>query len=318
MNRMDAGIQPLTNGLVTLNAGLLTLSQRLPPEDQLTLLDQSMLKLRDGNGELAKGLTDLDHGSLQLEAGAGQLEEGARRLATGLSEAATAFEAGFLGSNAARLAAPVTAVVEITAPVTNNGPAFAPYFGALSLWVGAVMMSFIFYLRRLPQPLQPASRLTKWAVKTLPLLPFGLLQATALVALLAFGLKIKMLHPERVWLVAVIGSFAFVNLLVFFISIIGDAGRLLAVILLILQLSASAGIYPIQLSPSFYQTIHPYLPFSLLVRAFRATMYGAFDAHWLPPAEALVGFAVGAAVFGMLLARWKYVPQETYGPLVEL
>jgi len=315
---MDAAVHPLTGGLEQLNAGLRTLSERLPPEDQLTLLDQSVGKLRDGNRELATGIVELNKGSIQLEEGAQQLETGAHQIASGLYEATSRFEAGLGGSTPAQLASPVEAVVETTAPVPSNGPAFAPYFSALSLWVGAVMMSFIFYLRRLPQQIEPASRPTKWFVKTLPLLPLGVLQATALVALLSLVLKIKMANPELVWLVAAIGSFAFANLVVLFISIIGDAGRLLAVILLILQLSASAGIYPIQLSPPIYQWVHPYLPFSLSVRAFRATMFSAFDSHWTQPAVALISIAAGASILGMTFARWKYVSKETYGPLVEL
>ena len=101
------------------------------------------------------------------------------------------------------------------------------------------------------------------------------------------------------------------------ISVLGDAGRLLAVVLLILQLASSGGIYPVELSSAFYQKVHGYLPFTYLVRSFRATMFSAFEGRWSLPAVELTLCAVAAILLAMLLARWKYVPKESYGPAVE-
>jgi putative membrane protein len=317
MNRLDPAIQPLTAGIIQLNAGLATLGDKLPPPDQLDLLDRSMGRLRDGSAVLSAGLIELKTGAGQLEEGSLELESGASGLADGLDEAATRFEAGFGGINAAKLAAPVEVRMETTAPVSNNGQAFAPYFSALSLWVGAVMMSFIFYLRRLPDSMQAASRPVKWFAKASALLVLGALQATVVVVLLGAVLGVHFAHPFFAWLVAVLGSLAFVNLVMLLMCVLGDAGRLLAVILLILQLAASGGIYPVELSPAFFQKVHGYLPFTLLVRSFRATMFSAFADRWGPSASGLVMFAATAMLLTALLARWKYVPRESYGPAVE-
>jgi putative membrane protein len=229
----------------------------------------------------------------------------------------TRFDAGFSDASAAKLAAPVEVRVETSAPVPNNGQAFAPYFSALSLWVGAVMMSFVFYLRRLPDSIQAASRPAKWFTKASSLLVLGMLQATVVVAMMGVVLRIHFANPGLVWLVAVLGSIAFVSLVLLLMSVLGDAGRLLAVILLILQLAASGGIYPVELSAAFYQKVHGYLPFTFMVRAFRTTMFSAFEGRWGPPAGGLVVFAVAAMLLTVLLARWKHVPRESYGPAVE-
>jgi len=97
----------------------------------------------------------------------------------------------------------------------------------------------------------------------------------------------------------------------------GDAGRLLAIILLILQLAASGGVYPVELSPGFYRQVHGYLPFTHLVRCYRATMFDAFGGHWAQPAAALGAFALAAMLVSMLYARWKYIPNQSYEPAVE-
>ncbi len=317
IKQLDFHVQPLATGLIELNAGLHTMSEKLPTSDQLDLLDRSMGRLREGNLALTGGLGELNQGAGQLQDGAGELEKGAGKLAAGLDEAASRFEAGFGGARASHLAASVETVTEVIAPVPQNGPAFSPYFAALSLWIGAVMMSFVFHLRRLPSSMRRASRPVRWLVKAIPLLCLGLLQATVVVAVLKVGLGIHLANPYLVWAMAGLGSVTFVSLIVLFITLLGDAGRLGAVVFLILQLSASGGIYPIELSPLFYQRIHDYLPFTFLVRSFRTTMFSAFGGRWEPDALLLAYIAVGAMLAGLLLARWKYVPHENYGPAVE-
>lgn len=41
---------------------------------------------------------------------------------------------------------------------------------------------------------------------------------------------------------------------------------------MVLQLGGAAGTYPIELSPKFYQMIHPFMPFTYSVNAFRNTL----------------------------------------------
>ena len=112
------------------------------------------------------------------------------------------------------------------------------------------------------------------------------------------------------WVAAVLGSFTFVALIQLMVVVMGDAGRLVAVVLLILQLAAAGGIYPVELSGQFYMAIHPYLPLTALVRAFRATMFGAFGGTWSEAAVQLAVTGCVPAVLAIWLARWKYVSRE--------
>jgi putative membrane protein len=94
-------------------------------------------------------------------------------------------------------------------------------------------------------------------------------------------------------------------------------GKLLGVLLLVFQLAASGGIYPIELSPTFYQSMHGWMPLTFLVRSFRATMFSSFNGQWLSSVQALVIFGAAAVLLGILLARWKYVARESYGTAPE-
>lgn len=55
-------------------------------------------------------------------------------------------------------------------------------------------------------------------------------------------------------------------------------GKALGVVLVILQIPGSAGTYPIEMTPAFFQKLHPLLPFTYGISAMReciAGMYGA-------------------------------------------
>ncbi|ETI98917.1 MAG: hypothetical protein Q611_LSC00333G0002 [Leuconostoc sp. DORA_2] len=71
------------------------------------------------------------------------------------------------------------------------------------------------------------------------------------------------------YLTALIVAFAFNQLVLLFSIMFGKLGSGLMIIALVLQLSASAGSYPIELSNNFFQTIHPWVPMTYSVHAFR-------------------------------------------------
>lgn len=305
LEQLNNGVQPLASGLPQLEAGL---QQML---DQFSLADTTSLSAAGSQTvRLGEGSRQLAAGSKELETGSAQLEDGLDRLQNGLNEQ--------LGSaDAEGLAASVQVDIKSYAPVQNNGTAYCPYFTALALWLGGIMITFVFHCRRLIEPMKAAPRWVCWLAKSAVPLALGVLQATVIVMVFHFGLGISFVHPWLVWLAAALGSLTFVLLVLLLIALLGDAGRLPAVVLLMLQLAAAGGIYPIQLSGPFYEAIHPYMPLTALVNALRATMFGAFDGAWLAPALQLVVTGAIAMAITIGFARWKYVPRDAYGPAVE-
>jgi len=317
LEQLDGGIQPLTSGLVQLENGLQTMIEQLPTVEQRSHVTAAAGQLRDAGTELNNGLTRLHDGSRQLSEGSKELKAGTAEMVAGLDRLHAGFTKGFGNADAGGLAASVRLNVESINPVQNNGAAYSPYFAALSLWVGGIMMTFVFHFRRLIEPMRGAPRWVCWLVKAVVPLGLGVLQAAVIVAVLRVAFGIVFTHPWLVWLVATIGSLTFVTVILLLMAVLGDAGRLLAVVLLILQLAAAGGIYPVELSGRFYQTIHSFLPFTALVTAFRATMFSSFGGVWLAAAVQLAVTSCGASVLAVLLARWKYIPSESYGPAVD-
>ncbi|MBC8062319.1 MAG: hypothetical protein H7Y18_16850 [Clostridiaceae bacterium] len=58
------------------------------------------------------------------------------------------------------------------------------------------------------------------------------------------------------------------------ILLLGQAGRLLAIVLLILQLTACAGTFPLEVVPHFFKLLNPIMPFTYCVSALRETISG--------------------------------------------
>lgn len=315
--RLDGHVQPLAAGLGELNTSLRTVTEKLPSPDQLASVDQSMVQLRENSRTLATGTRELASGATALESGTRALRENAQALATELGTAAERLSGGFAAAPSAQLAAPIATTVEVFAPVAQHGPAFAPYFATLALWVGAMMMGFVFHVRRLPDAMVGAPRATRWCAKAVPLFALGALQATAVVFALRVGLGLTPTQPAFVWLAAVLGSVAFISIVLLLLTVLGEVGRLITIMLLIVQLAASGGIYPVELSHGIYGWAGSFLPFTFLLQALRVTMFGALEGQGTAAALALTYYAVGATVLGVLLARWRFTPRGAYGAAVE-
>jgi putative membrane protein len=317
LDKLNDGIQPLTGGLMQLETGMQQMIDQLPSAEGQNGVTNTAGQPHHGGADLTNGLARLSNGSRQLAESIKELQAGSATMADGLDRLYTDLTEELGDADAGGLAASVHLNLESYASVPNNGAAYSPYFSSLALWLGGIMITFVLHCRRVIEPLRDAPRWVCWLAKSAVPLGLGGLQATVVVVVLRLAFGIMFAHPWLVWLAATLGSLAFVSIILLLIAVLGDAGRLLAVVLLILQLAAAGGIYPVELSGRFYEAIHPFLPITALVNAFRATMFGAFDGTWAAAAAQLAVTGVGAAILTIWLARWKYVPRESYGPAVE-
>lgn len=97
-------------------------------------------------------------------------------------------------------------------------------------------------------------------------------QALIMTGLLFLVDGMEAQRPAMTFVVALAASFGFNQFVVLFNVLIGKLGSGIMLVLMVLQLSASAGSYPIELSNSFFEAIHPWMPMSYSVHAFRETI----------------------------------------------
>lgn len=239
-------------------------------------LARGAVELKTGTDKLAGGSNDLKAGAEQLEAGAQSLANGASELATRLGEAkARTSEASLHEASVEMITSPVQLVDRVVHEVPNYGTGFAPYFLSLSLYIGALILSVVYGMREDPFQHKLRSRgeaLALFGGKTLTILLIGVLQAVITLLAVRYLVGITVDDPLRYMLFGILTSITFMTLIQFLVTWLDQAGRFLAVVLLILQLTTSAGTFPLQLIPHGYQVFHPYLPMSYTVLGFKAVL----------------------------------------------
>lgn len=318
--KVAAGVEQLTTGVSKVTAGVKTMTEKLPADEKLEQLADGSQQVAAGTQKLDDGLGKLADGSKKLEGGLTQLSDGASRLAAGLNQLEQALPAQVDGlqGDARGLAASVRPELEPLTQVGAYGNSMVPYFLGLSLWVGVVMMGFIFQLRWFPQRVQHVSKLS--LVLGRLVVPLGLVlgQATLLTFALKFVVGATIPSLFTLWLIALVTSATFLTVLVMLVGLFGDVGKVIALLFLVFQMGASGGVFPLALTSDVFRAVHPFVPFSWVLRAARAALFGAYDGAWLQSVGVLLLFAAASIGITALLGRWKFVPRHRFAPLMDV
>jgi putative membrane protein len=169
------------------------------------------------------------------------------------------------------MSAPVDTVTSDYTVATNNLHGMAPYMMAISFFIGGIVMCFVYPVFD-PASLKPRNGIDWWASKASVWLLVALAQAVIEVSLLMLLNGLRPVDVAKTYMVAIISSLAFMSLISLFNVILGKIGAFLMLIFMILQLSGSAGTYPIEVTNGFYMKIRPYLPMTYSIDALRQTI----------------------------------------------
>lgn len=318
--KVAGGVDQLTNGVARVSAGVKTMTEKLPPDEKLDQLADGSAKVAAGTGQLNDGLGKLADGSKKLEGGLNQLSNGATRLSEGLNQLSNALPERIDGleGDARGLAASVRPELEPLTQVGAYGNSMVPYFLGLSLWVGVVMMGFIFQLRWFPSRVSNAPKLALVLGRLATPLLLVLGQATLLTLALRFIVGATIPSLLSFWLIALVTSSVFLTVLVMLVGVFGDVGKVIALLFLVFQMGASGGVFPLALTSDVFRAVHPFVPFSWVLKAARASLFGAYDGAWPQALGVLMLFGVGSIAITALLGRWKFVPRHRYAPLMDV
>ncbi|TCS77946.1 YhgE/Pip domain-containing protein [Tepidibacillus fermentans] len=300
-----AGIDQLYTGVSEAQAGVQTISQA---EGKMATASIDWMnganKAAKGSLSLKDGLGQLSDGSSQLASGLVDIKDGANTLSLKLKDGATEIQDQKpTSSQLEQMASPLEIKTEIIDPVPNYGTGFAPYFISLALWVGALILFFVIDVHAIDQvPMRTSS----WVLgKYLPLVIVGTIQAVISSAVLQFILGLDPAHPILFYLYNILLSMTFIAVIQGLVSILGDAGRFLAIVLLMLQLTSSAGTFPLELTPKFFQNISPYLPMTYSVKGLKEIISAGDTSIILHTVFVLLFIAVGAFITTVILSKGK-------------
>lgn len=320
--QLAEGTSELKNGTGNLHNGAQQLADgEKEAVDGQNKLHEGATTLQDGSSQLADGTGKLNSSTGQIADGAGQLKDGTGQLSTGLQNGTR--QIPNLNEEqqtdvASVMSSPVDLEHSSLANGRNYGEGMGPFFMCLALWIGGLM------LVQTLRPLNNRALASKAPTARIILgswLPFGLIgiaQAVLMFAAVKFGLGFQMAHPWLAFLflcfVATIFTLFIHGVVVFF----GSPGKLISLIIMILQLITAGGTMPYETLPHAMRWMHDFFPMGYAVTGMRRLSYGINESSLMPIMMYLLLWGAVGLVLGYLGTRrdriWslkKLIPEIT-------
>lgn len=199
---------------------------------------------------------------------------------------------------------PVQLMEEKLYPIPNYGSANTPFYTTLCLWVGALLLSNLLSTEVHEQDRKPEyNHRHIYLGRLILFLIVGLLQGLVVSIGNFLILGVYAAHP--IWFVvfSLLIAFVFMTIVYTLASILGNIGKGLAIILLVLQLSSSGGTFPVEVIPPFFQAIHPYLPFTYGINLLCEAVGGIYMSQVWLYIIVLLGFWALFITLGLLLKK---------------
>ena len=321
-SQLADGTGELKNGTGNLHNGAQQLADgEKEAVDGQNKLHEGATTLQDGSSQLADGTGKLNSSTGQIADGTEQLKDGTGQLSAGLQNGTR--QIPNLNEEqqkdvASVMSSPVDLEHSSLANGRNYGEGMGPFFMCLALWIGGLM------LVQTLRPLNNRALASKAPTARIILgswLPFGLIgiaQAVLMFAAVKFGLGFQMAHPWLAFLflcfVATIFTLFIHGVVVFF----GSPGKLIALIIMILQLITAGGTMPYETLPHAMRWMHDFFPMGYAVTGMRRLSYGINESSLMPIMMYLLLWGAVGLVLGYLGTRrdriWslkKLIPEIT-------
>ena len=186
-------------------------------------------------------------------------------------------------------------------PVKDYGSGMTPFYTALSVWVGALLMVSLLTVDNKHKSLEPV--LTTRQVflgKAGFFIMLGMLQALIVSVGDLLILKAGVESPVLFVLITIFCSIIFNSIVYTCVSLLGNPGKAIAIVLLVLQI-AGGGVHSQFKRHQFFQNISPYLPFTYAIDSLRETVGGIVPEILITKLIILTLFGIGFFVVGLIL-----------------
>lgn len=263
-------------------------------------------KLNSGAKQLQSGAQELASGSSKLAAGSGTLTNGLTTMTNGLTTLTTSLSdashqlslVSVDGKNAKLVSEPVSTTAKDKDSVKTNGIGMAPYMIAVSLMVVALSTNVIFADSLSGRPVKNRF---EWAKQKLFI--NGLI-STAGSIILYVAIQFLGVEANYGWqtlLFIILSGWTLMALVTALVGWDNRYGSFASLLMLLLQVGSAGGSYPIELSPKFFQVVHPYMPMSYIVLGLRQTI--SMTCSIGKEVGVLIGLLIAFMVLGLIIYR---------------
>ncbi|MDO5049430.1 MAG: YhgE/Pip family protein [Actinomycetaceae bacterium] len=129
----------------------------------------------------------------------------------------------------------------------------------------------------------------------------GMAQSTFLMVGLIMGVQVEPAHPFLLILAGWVISTVFTNIVYTLVISLSNAGKAVTVLLLVLQISAAGGAYPLELLPQWFQNISPWLPATYAINLMRSAIAGIYAGDFVQDLGMILLFLIPNLIVGLVL-----------------
>ena len=197
--------------------------------------------------------------------------------------------------------------------IENYGSAMTPFYTVLSIWVGSLLMSSLL-TTKVEDKENKYKPYQKYFGRGLLFVIISLFQTLIITLGDMYVLGTQATSPYRFVLYALLISLLFSSIIYTIVCILGNVGKAVCIVLLVLQLGSSGGTFPIQMTSEFFQALYPKVPFTYSIGLLREAVGGVY----IPAVERdikilfiyLIIVLVGGAILVSLKARSTKLSRE--------
>ena len=159
--------------------------------------------------------------------------------------------------------------------IENYGSAMTPFYTVLSIWVGSLLMSSLL-TTKVEDEENKYKPYQKYFGRGLLFVIISLFQTLIITLGDMYVLGTQATSPFRFVIFALLISLLFSSIIYTIVCILGNVGKAVCIVLLVLQLGSSGGTFPIQMTSKFFQTLYPKVPFTYSIGLLREAVGGAY------------------------------------------
>ena len=197
--------------------------------------------------------------------------------------------------------------------IENYGSAMTPFYTVLSIWVGSLLMSSLL-TTKVEDEDNKYKPYQKYFGRGLLFVIISLFQTLIITLGDMYVLGTQATSPYRFVIYALLISLLFSSIVYTIVCILGNVGKAVCIVLLVLQLGSSGGTFPIQMTSEFFQALYPKVPFTYSIGLLREAVGGVY----IPAVERdikilfiyLIVVLVGGAILVSLKARSAKLSRE--------
>ena len=210
------------------------------------------------------------------------------------------------------LSDPVSMETVTVYEITSYGSSMAPYYIMLALFVGSLLTATMLHVNA---PMPELFRLRPWQRffgRYQLFFLIGMIQALVTGLGCVYYIGMQCLHPGLFLLACCVCSLNFTMMNYALVYALDNIGMAASVIIMVIQVAGSGGVYPIDVLPGIFQSLYKFMPFHYGMDMLRETIAGRYENVYWKNLAVMAAMCVLFAVLGMVL----YYPARPLNRLI--